>query len=147
APGASVLYNYGHNGQSYVLFGRTSGFSASFDLSTLDGGNGFRVDSEFHTVENPNGDTGRPGDDMGRAVSAADVNGDGFADLLIQSFAKSYVVFGSNSGFDSTFDLAALNCVDGFSIPGPTPGAGTIGSIGDINGDGFDDFAVGMPAT
>ena len=31
-------------GQSYVVFGRASGFGASLDLTSLDGTNGFRLD-------------------------------------------------------------------------------------------------------
>ena len=33
-----------HAGESYVVFGRASGFGASLDLATLDGTNGFRLD-------------------------------------------------------------------------------------------------------
>ena len=32
------------SGSSYIVFGQASGFSATLDLSSLDGGNGFRVD-------------------------------------------------------------------------------------------------------
>ena len=33
-------------GSSYVVFGKASGFSATIDLSSLDGSNGFRLDGE-----------------------------------------------------------------------------------------------------
>ena len=33
----------GNAGESYVIFGRSSGFAAALDLSTLDGTNGFRL--------------------------------------------------------------------------------------------------------
>ena len=55
------------------MFGRASGFSASFDLATLDGSNGFRLE-------------GLPGVGYGNVASVAsvgDVNGDGFADVII----------------------------------------------------------------
>ena len=56
----------GVNGESYVVFGRASGFDASLDLATLDGTNGFRLDG-----------IRRSGDSV---ASAGDVNGDGFGD-------------------------------------------------------------------
>ena len=31
-------------GESYVVFGKADGFSASFNLSSLDGSNGFRIE-------------------------------------------------------------------------------------------------------
>ena len=60
-------------GESYVVFGKASwAGTPSLDLATLDGTNGFRligVDA---------------GDLSGRSVSSAgDVNGDGFADLIV----------------------------------------------------------------
>ena len=36
--------NGSNSGSSYVVFGKTSGFSASLNLSTLNGKNGFRLD-------------------------------------------------------------------------------------------------------
>lgn len=60
------------------MFGKASGFSAGLDLGTLDGTDGFRLDG----ID--------PADNTGRAVSAAgDVNGDGFADVIIGAFAAS----------------------------------------------------------
>ena len=60
--------------ESYVVFGRASGFGDTLELSALDGVNGF-------VVEGPN---------AGAAVNSADVNGDGFDDLLM----GCYVLFG-----------------------------------------------------
>ncbi len=43
--GAPNAYNNGYySGSSYVVFGKTSGFNANMDLSSLDGSNGFRLD-------------------------------------------------------------------------------------------------------
>ena len=59
-------------GASYVVFGSAYGFPASVDLSSLDGNIGFRISGELGT------------DLSGTSVGAAgDVNGDGFADLII----------------------------------------------------------------
>ena len=87
-------------GAAYLVFGRADGFPASFDLATLDGSNGFRMNGEAE------------GDYTGRAVNAAgDINGDGFDDIILSGadaesdgspFAgRSYVVFG-NPTFGAT---------------------------------------------
>jgi hypothetical protein len=81
---------------------------SSFELSSLDGTNGFTI----------NGIDG--GDSSGFSVSGAgDVNGDGFADVIIGApgavpggryFAgESYVVFGKAGGFGPSLELSALD--------------------------------------
>jgi hypothetical protein len=132
-------------GQSYVVFGSNSGFGASFNLSALNGSNGFAI----------NGIAAR--DYSGYSVSSAgDVNGDGFDDLIIGSryadpngmnrAGQSYVVFGSNSGFAAGLNLSALNGSNGFAINGIAANdysGRSVSSAGDVNGDGFDDLIIG----
>ncbi|MDG1895027.1 MAG: integrin alpha, partial [Fuerstiella sp.] len=88
-----------------------------FDLGTLNGTNGFRLDG----ID--------AGDLSGFSVSSAgDVNGDGFDDLIIgarradpggdSAAGESYVVFGKSSGFTAAVDLATLNGTDGFRLDG-----------------------------
>lgn len=72
-------------------------FNSLIDLTTLDGIDGFRLDGK------------NAFDNSGWSVSAADdVNGDGFADILIGAQSASagakekgetYVVFGGSQGF------------------------------------------------
>ena len=136
------------SGSSYVVFGKASGFSASMDLSALDGSNGFRIDG------------GRRADYSGISVSSAgDFNGDGYDDVIIGAYGadnngdesgSSYVVFGKASGFDARIDLSALDGTNGFRIDGENEGdqsGVSVSSAGDVNGDGYDDLITGTPYT
>jgi hypothetical protein len=143
-------------GASYVIFGQASGFAGNIDLASLDGSNGFRLDGVA------------TGDRNGAAVaSAGDVNGDGFADLIVGSpradlqfgpdyAGASYVVFGHGGSFAPAVALSSLDGVNGFKLSGGfDPDAespaqnGAVGaavaSAGDVNGDGFGDLVIGAP--
>ncbi len=128
-------------GESYVVFGTNAGFDATIDLSELDGNNGFAVGGI--TIVST----------LGYSVSGAgDINGDRFDDLIITPFgapfvsAASYVVFGTDTGFDARFDLASMDGSNGFTINKVGPIGASIASVssaGDFNGDGFDDLLLG----
>ncbi|MEH2283602.1 MAG: hypothetical protein V7K90_20110 [Nostoc sp.] len=132
------------SGQSYVVFGKSTGWSATLNLSDLNGANGFAL----------NGIAAR--DYSGSSVSSAgDINGDGIADLIIgaqgadpngYSSGQSYVVFGKSTGWSATLNLSDLNGANGFAINGINPGdilGFSVSSAGDINGDGIDDLSIG----
>lgn len=75
----------------------------------------------------------------------ADVNQDGFADLVLAESSTAYVVFGRDAGFGAV-DVASLGS-DGFSLEAPAAGAlEAAATVGDVNGDGFEDFAFGVPS-
>ena len=131
----------GPNGCSYVLFGKAAGFAPNFRLSNLDGSNGFQINGEAPSVNSSSASVS----------SAGDINGDGFADLIIgDRFANgngtSYVVFGQASGFASSLDLSALDGSNGFRIIGEAAldlSGFSVGGAGDVNGDGFADLIIG----
>jgi len=77
-------------------------------------------------------------------ATGADLNQDGFADLVVAEEGKAYVVFGRDSGFGAV-DVRSLGS-DGFSLSAPDGGTiASVGTLGDINGDGYGDLAVGDP--
>src|SRR6266853_935496 len=134
----------GSTGASYVVFGKAGGFTTPLNLSTLNGANGFKINGEA------------AGDESGISVSAAgDVNGDGFADLLIGAFGASpngagsgasYVVLGKPGFFSSPLNLSTLNGAKGFKIRGEAGGDNSgraVSAAGDVNGDGVADLLIG----
>lgn len=128
----------GEPGSVYVIFGGAS--ATNVKLATL-GSRGFRIDG-----------VGTADFDSVSLAGPGDVNGDGFADVLIGASeadsngfnsGSAYVVFGSAS--PANLKLAALGS-RGFRMDGAatTDNAGdSVGSAGDVNGDGRADVLVG----
>jgi hypothetical protein len=140
--GASPPDN-GNAGKSYVVFGKTGG--AAVELSAVGAGNGgFAISGQSMN------------DNSGVSLaSAGDVNGDGFADLIVgapyadpagQSDAgKSYVVFGKTGGGEIALS-AVVTGNGGFVINGQSindRSGVSVASAGDVNGDGLADLIVG----
>jgi len=151
--GATGADNTGSNsGSAYVVFGKASGFAAAIALGSLGAatGTGFRFDGILGSNQ------------LGNVVaSAGDVNGDGFADLIIgaknannpvpggpggANQGAAYVVFGNATGTAPT-GPSGLTGANGFGLNGVANNDQTGISVGagDFNADGFADLIIGAP--
>ena len=134
----------GHLGSSYVVYGRAirDGDVNLEDFDQID--DVFKINGEWASGK------------IGFSVSGAgDVNGDGYADLIVgapgiaSSKGASYVVYGQKD----TISGIQLNDFDGdstagFSITGANnmDESGTsVSGAGDVNGDGYSDVIIGAP--
>jgi len=93
---------------------------------------------------------------VGNSVSTAgDVNGDGYADILVGAYGyggyvgAAYVIYGGVDSSMSNLDLSSATALDnsakGFRIIGAAPDylGFAVSTAGDINGDGYADITVG----
>ena len=117
-------------------------FPAVFNLTDLNGQNGFKIDAETF-----------PSHRITSVGAAGDMNGDQYPDITIRGNGRSYVVFGG-PGFGSSgvLALAGLNGTNGFKINSEistldsTGQETTISVVGDVNSDHYGDLLIGAPS-
>ena len=121
-------------GQTYLIFGKTSGWAMDVDLSAV---------SASYWGESGNALTGIS------VASAGDVNSDGYDDILIGSrldiagptAGTSYIVMGKASGW--AMDMPIRTSSEVYWGKGGDESGRTVAGAGDVNGDGHDDFLIG----
>lgn len=134
-----VIGDSAGNGRAWLVYGKAD--TDPVALASL-GRNGVSISASGSTFRNAR---------LGTAVSGiGDVNGDGLADVVVGAPGRAhggaaYVVYGKRNS--DPVDLESLGAA-GFSIHAAHPDArtgATVAGIGDANGDGLPDLAVGSP--
>jgi hypothetical protein len=133
------------SGRAYVVFGKANANGVLL-ADVAQGVGGFAMDGE------------NEGDQVGLSVSGAgDVNGDGFADVIVgtdqadpngEDSGRAYVVFGKSD--TTTISLADVaQGSGGFAMDGEAEedrSGYSVSGAGDVNGDGLADVIVGAPS-
>ena len=128
--------NRGSNGTSYVVYGKTS--TTAVEVSALDAGSGGFGIAPFKAYS---------------VSGAGDVNGDGFADLLVGAQAagngnngQALVVFGHSTGATPNVSSVIAGSGGGFVVEGMCSldyTGSSVANAGDVNGDGLADLIIG----
>ncbi len=124
-------------GKAYLVFGSPARFLGEFDLTQADG--------RF---------TGEQAEDYAGATiaRAGDVDGDGLEDILVGAWGndeaggatgKTYLIHGSTS---PPGEVMLETVPSAFTGEGAGDASGyCLCALGDLDGDGYDDFAIGAP--
>jgi hypothetical protein len=130
-------------GTSYVVFGKVGGYDY-VNVNNLDLSQGYKI-------------TGISSNDQsGSSVSFTDLNKDGNADIVIgaptarvndqYAAGTAYIILGGGASH-ADIALSSLSASQGFIVVGSysTYVGGSVSGMGDMNGDGYDDVAIGAP--
>jgi hypothetical protein len=80
-------------------------------------------------------------------TAAADLSADGASEALFSDGTNVYVVFGDSLEKEGSFDISDLPSADGFVVSGAGGPIESLAPVGDVNGDGHQDLAFGVPST
>lgn len=132
-------------GEAYVIYGHGGTFPTTFNVSNIDGVNGFEIIGT-HSM-----------DHLGDSVAGAgDVNGDGLADVIVGATAAdgdqahsgaAYIVYGKAGSRSKTF-TSIMPKEEGVKLGGASANdfaGSSVAGGGDVNGDGLADVIVGAP--
>jgi hypothetical protein len=78
-------------------------------------------------------------------TASADLTGEGTSEALFSDGENVYVVFGGGLEKDGSFDITDLPNGDGFVVTGAGAPIASLAPVGDLNGDGHQDLAFGIP--
>lgn len=134
-----------NGGGAYVVFGRPDNVGPAFELSTLNGLNGFVIaGTQAH-------------DHAGNAVSGVgDINSDSVDDILLgahwadpagkEKAGAAYIIYGQKDWTESEIDVSKLDGSTGYVIWGIAENdhlSHDVSGLGDVNGDYKNDLIIG----
>ncbi|MFZ4408589.1 MAG: FG-GAP-like repeat-containing protein [Paracraurococcus sp.] len=130
-------------GAAWVVYGQAAGLPQTLFVTALAASQGTQITGSLASGA------------LGSALAAGDVSADGAADLIIGAPGANtgkgavYVLYGSTTTLGTSFDIGTLTATQGGRVDGDTAGdrLGVSLAVGDVNGDGIADIAIGAVAS